>query len=44
MLFIEILQKMWKLSDTSNYELECNSIERSLAKEKTQKDKWINER
>ena len=30
--------------DTSNYELECNSIDRTLSKRKNQKSNWINDR
>ena len=43
-IYRDIAENVETKFDTSNYELECNSIERSLAKEKTQKHNWINER
>ena len=43
-MYRDILQDLETKFDTSNHELESNSIDRSLAKQKNKKINWINER
>ena len=43
-MYRDILQDLETKFDTSNHELECNSIDRPLAKQKNKKINWINER
>ena len=43
-MYRDILQDLETKFDTSNHELECNSIDRPLPKQKNKKINWINER
>ena len=43
-IYKDISEDLETRFDTSNYELECNSIERPLSKGKNKKINWINER
>ena len=43
-IYKDIAEDVETRFDTSNYELECNSIGRTLPKGKKQKSNWINER
>ena len=43
-IYKDIAEDVETRFDTPNYDLQCNSIDRTLPKEKNKKSNWINER